>query len=410
MLSGAPFRGRRRTRLVVVTLIAALVAASCGSDDRTEDRSDASPTGPSADIPDVTFVVPADSEDPPEDPPEPDAAQPDAPWEPTQPDSVAERVRLGSRFEWCAHIQAVWDAHTAASAREAKAASMWAAAVEAHDTATDELDKAEAAIVLRDAHDAYSDARSDADEHVNAAIEPLLRSVARGGADPIDIAYRRAWEEFVSKASPAEVDLIRLRRGDVYNLETRPPPATTAVPMGIEAAAASDAAAEFSAQTVSSSDEAIAALAPLRDALVAARDARDAGDARDAAAAAVTAAQLMGDIAAAVAATHNAASRTANAVFETRRAIEHAETAGLAGVDPGLLDNATASQSAAEAAQAKMREEFSREFSDDIWDYWDLEQAPGQSLSLVTTAVYGAVLLHSAAHLAFARSLRESCR
>ncbi len=283
---------------------------------------------------------------------------------------------------------------------------MWAAAVDAHDAATDELDKAEAAIVLRDTYDAYSDARADADEHVNAAIEPLLRSVARGGADPIDIAYRRAWEEFASEASPAEVDLIRLR-GDIYDLETRPPPATTAVPMGIEAAAASDAAAEFSAQAVASSDEAIAALAALHDALVAARD---ASDARSAAAAAVTAAQLMGDIAAAVKATHNAASQTANAVFETRRAIEHAETAGLAGVDPGLLDNATASQSAAEAAQARMREEFSREFSDNIWDYWDLEQAPGQSLGLVTTAAYSAVLLHSTAYLAFARSLGESCR
>ena len=383
-----------RTHLIVMTIVAGLVAGSCGSDNGSDDNADGSTA-------DTTAVTSAVSTAGPEDPPEPDASS-----ETAQPDLVAERVRLGSRFGWCAEIQDVWDAHTAASAREAEAANMWAAAVDAHDAATDELDKAEAAIVLRDTYDAYSDARADADEHVNAAIEPLLRSVARGGADPIDIAYRRAWEEFASEASPAEVDLIRLR-GDVYDLETRPPPATTAVPMGIEAAAASDAAAEFSAQAVASSDEAIAALAALRDALVAARD---ASDARGAAAAAVTAAQLMGDIAAAVKATHNAASRATNAVFETRRAVEHAETAGLAGVEPGLLDNATASQSAAEAAQARMREEFSREFSDNIWDYWDLEQAPGQSLRLVTTAAYSAVLLHSTAYLAFAGSLGESCR
>ena len=396
--SGARSANRvTRTHLIVMTIVAGLVAGSCGSDNGSDDNAD----GSTADTAAVTSAV---STAGPEDPPEPDASS-----ETAQPDLVAERVRLGSRFGWCAEIQDVWDAHTAASAREAEAANMWAAAVDAHDAATDELNKAEAAIVLRDTYDAYSDARADADEHVNAAIEPLLRSVARGGADPIDIAYRRAWEEFASEASPAEVDLIRLR-GDVYDLETRPPPATTAVPMGIEAAAASDAAAEFSAQAVASSDEAIAALAALRDALVAARDASDAGDARDAAAGAVTAAQLMADIAAAVAATHNAASQAANAVFETRRAVEHAETAGLAGVDPGLLDNATASQSAAEAAQTRMREEFSREFSDNIWDYWDLEQAPGQSLRLVTTAAYSAVLLHSTAYLAFARSLGESCQ
>ena len=76
-------------------------------------------------------------------------------------------------------------------------------------------------------------------------------------------------------------------------------------------------------------------------------------------------------------------------------------------MDRELLNNAIASQSAAEAAQARIRNEI----SDSYWGYWDLdEQHPRQALGFVRSAAHSAVLLHSSAHLAFARSLGESCR
>ena len=407
VLSGAPFTGRGRTHLIVMTLIAGLVAASCGSDD----RSDASPTGSAPDTPAVTFVVPPDPEGPPEGPPE-DPPEPDAPWETAQPDSVAEPVRLGSRFTWCAEIRDVWDAHTAAFAREAEAANVLAAAVDAQDTATDELDKAEAANVLEGARESYRNARASADAHANAAIEPLLRSVAREGDEPEDIAYRRAWEAFASEASSEEVALMQLP-DDLWVRYSVPPagePWASPLALALDpdqteselaeylneaAAAASAAAAEFSAQAVSYSDEAIAAQVAFRDALVAARDAEAVSGA---ASAAVAAAQLVQDIAAAVEASVLATAEAAEAAYQTDDIIRVAEVAGLAAVDSGLRDNATASLSAAEAGLARIRDEI----SDDSSVNRDLDEAK--------SAAYRVVLLHSAAHLAFARSLGESCQ
>lgn len=432
VLSGVRFAGRmRRAHLVVVMLVVGLVAGSCGSDNASDDSS----TGSAADTTAETSAVPAAGSE--------DSPEPDAPSEAAQPDSVAEPVRLGSRFGWCAEIQDVWDAHTAAFAQEADAARMLAAAVDAHDSATDELDRAEAANVLEGAREAYRVARASADALAAVAIGPLLRSAAvdraEGGDEALDVAYRRAWEAFVSEASPAEVALMQ-------NGDSRWPPGlvhdeiTAAVtdtkyalanaqatvaeveaavaaaaaagavqtdpeqaePLEEVAAAASDTAAEFSAQAASFSDEAMAARASLRDALVAVHDARDVAAVSDAASAAVVAEQLVRDVTAAAAAWH----RVAEQVVDAARAIV---AAGAAGVDSLLLDSAKALQSAVEAGLARI---------DMISNSWraipgsrDLdEQPPEQALELAKSAAYHTVLLHSTAHLAFARSLGESCR
>ena len=87
-------------------------------------------------------------------------------------------------------------------------------AVDAHDAATDELDRAEAVAALEDAQHTYRDARAIAEAQAAVAMAPLLRSADVDGAgredETLDIAYRRAWEVFVSKASPAEVILMQL--------------------------------------------------------------------------------------------------------------------------------------------------------------------------------------------------------
>ena len=354
-------------------------------------------------------------------------------------------VRLGNRFEWCAQVQAVWDDHTTAFTAEAEAADAVSAALDARTAATDELDRAEAADALEDAQGRYRDARELTDARAHAAIEPLLQSanVDEGDDEPRDIAYRRAWEAFVSEATSAEVALMQLpdsfwvlhdlpdiAHAEAAALFSSSPVVAAEQPMaepveagevqsnseGAEplseaslkeaAAAASNAAAEFSAQAVSFSDEAIATRTALRDALVAARDARDAAAVPDAASAAVASMQLYFDITVAVEASYLAAANAAHATGVARRTLKNADAAGLA-VDPGFLDRAIASQSAAEAAQARIRDEIGSSFR----DYWNLdEQDPRQALGLVRGAAYDAVLLHSTAHLAFARSLGESCQ
>lgn len=405
---------RSRIRLYAAALSAVVVlSAACGGggdDSGSASQADAGPV-------EVPGVAASEAGHSGEGDPEGDAV---AELEPVQ-------VRLGDRFVWCAQVQAVWDDHTAAFAAEAEAAEAVSAAVAARTAATDELDQAEAAQALEAAQERYRDARANADAHAGAAIEPLLQSANadNGGDATRDIAYRRAWEAFVSEASSAEVALMQLP-DDVWveaaSATTTAPPATTAAPveagelqsdseqaesLAEAAAAASNAAAEFSAQAVSFSDEAIAARAALRDALVAARDARDAAAVPDEATAAVASLQLVRDIAVAVEATHLAAANAAHATRVTRRAIADADAAGLAGADQGLLNDAIASQSAAEAAQARIRDEI----SDSFWGYWDLdEQSPRQALWLARSAAHSAVLLHSTAHLAFARSLGESCR
>ena len=413
-----------RTRLIVLTLVVGLLAVACGGDDST-------PADSPANARPVTSTTSQTGSE--------GSLEPDATSEVVaQPDSRARpvRVELGSRFEWCAQTQAAWDAHIAASEVAAATAEALSAAVATRAAATDELDKAEADAALEDAQDAYHDARADADAQADAAIEPLLQSADLEADEhrdeTLDIAYTRAWEAFASEASPAELALMQLPHKywvshnltDIARAEAAAlfSDADSSWEVWIDseqaeslgedglneaAAAAAAAAAGFSAQAVSLSDEAIAARGALRDALVAARDARDAAAVSDAAAAAVGAFGLVRDIAVAVRASHAAAVLTETATDVTRRLVGAAEAAGFAGVDSGLFDNAAASLADAEAAQAKIDEEI----SDSFWGYWDLdEQSPRQALGLVRAAAYDAVLLHSTANTAFARSLGESCR
>ena len=168
------------------------------------------------------------------------------------------------------------------------------------------------------------------------------------------------------------------------------------------AAVASDAAAGFSAMTVSLGDEAKSALTRLRDSLAAVRDAQDAGSASQAAAIAVDAVGVVREIGVLTLASYTAAPMAFGATEAARRLVEQADTAGFAGAESGLIDDAVASAASADAALSSL------EAVELDWRDW-ASVALG-ALDPVFDVAYHTVLSHSTAHAAFAQSLSESCR
>ena len=168
------------------------------------------------------------------------------------------------------------------------------------------------------------------------------------------------------------------------------------------ATVAASAAAGFSAMTVSASDEAKSALITLQNSLAAVRDARDAGSASQAAAIAVDAFALVREIAVSTLVSDTAASMTFGATEVVRRLAEHADNAGFAGIDSGLVDDAVASAASANASLSSLE---AAELDPRSWTPVALA-----ALDPVFGVASGAVLSHSTAHAAFAQSLSESCR
>ena len=191
-----------RTRFVVVAMLAAvLLAAGCGGDDT---------------------------------PPEPEYSQTPSVTEPATGDLVgpgtttvrdsAQRTdqliagavgeaasaappRLGDRFSWCADIPAIWARQAQAQARADAAEAAYLAAMDVYDSATDELDKAEASHIAESALDHYEDLRSDLEDATSDAVK-LLTPGFSGADETRGIALERARDAYRASADPIVLRLL----------------------------------------------------------------------------------------------------------------------------------------------------------------------------------------------------------
>ena len=187
-----------RTRLVVVGLVVALLAAACGSGEDSDpaDRENETYSGAS-----VT------SEDEPAQNGHARASA--APAEESQQapaPAVAAPVQLGERFSWCANVQALWDAQDRARAETETAAAAHEAAVGVFEAATDDLDRAEAGEAVDDAYASYVFSTRDYGRvrwHAAALIfsdEPNLLGRAREDST-LQVAIERARDAYRANAA-----------------------------------------------------------------------------------------------------------------------------------------------------------------------------------------------------------------
>lgn len=119
--------------------------------------------------------------------------------------------RLGSRFEWCAELQAIWDDDHAAQLRLSQAFATETAALQAWQTATDDLDKAEAAVALDAARAASATEAAVAEDATEAAMWLLPSAEAayhESTSSPEIVAFSRAWQAFADGASDAYWDAV----------------------------------------------------------------------------------------------------------------------------------------------------------------------------------------------------------
>ena len=211
-----------RTRLLAVGLAVGLVAAGCGGGE------DSTPVGHEEDL--SSTAAEASGDDPGEDArTEPsttsdDEAQDevlsgdsivseDGPEQSAQPEATVELagVRLGDRFDWCADLQGVWDAHDEAHAVQLAAEAALAEAEAAYGAATDELDRAEALEEVERARSAFRGAVQAGDENRSLAANALFVASERHldeSADPLGVASSRAWLAFINAADAPTLDAI----------------------------------------------------------------------------------------------------------------------------------------------------------------------------------------------------------
>ncbi len=206
-----------RTRFMLAVLVFVLVAAACGGDD--SDPSDRAAAEP----PETFTTSDSGSEGSPEDSPE-DSPEADTTTDGEQMDSAAPGtasdagpldstsgtepqdssqpvVRLGDRFEWCAEMQAVWDAHDHALVALVAAEAGHEEALAKYEAATDELNRAEAREIVEAAQ---SDVREVNDKYQQALTDAVdqLRLARRATDDSTEgIAYQRAWEALSEKSA-----------------------------------------------------------------------------------------------------------------------------------------------------------------------------------------------------------------
>ncbi len=225
----------RRNCLIPAVLAFVLVASGCGG------GNDGDPSSAGEDTLPETFAT-ADSglEGSPEDSPEipsgadtaPDDEQMDSPApdsasdiEPLESPSGTEAqdsiqpeassqpvVRLGSRFGWCADVQAIWDAHDEALAVVRVLEDALQEVQSAFDAATDDLDRAEIRGVLdnaaashTNAQDAFDAARGRATRYLAEARKisnrermPEAAANAVRGDETFQVAVDRAWAALLS--------------------------------------------------------------------------------------------------------------------------------------------------------------------------------------------------------------------
>lgn len=186
-----------RTRLIVpVVLAVALLAAACGGGGGDEE------TAPGEDDQQAQEL---------EQPQEPEGSGTAPTATPAAVNVPEPPPRLGSRFEWCAELQAIWDDDHAAQLRLSQAVDTETAALQAWQTATDDLDKAEAAVALEAAREASVAAATVAEDATEAAM--WLLPSAEGAyhdstSSPEIVAFSRAWQAFADNASDAYWDAV----------------------------------------------------------------------------------------------------------------------------------------------------------------------------------------------------------
>ena len=215
-----------RNRLILATLAFVLVAAACGGgddstssssgDDNLPETFTTSDSGPEG-SPEVSSGADTTTDGEQMDSTAPDPTSETAPLDSpsgTEPqDSIQPEassqpvVRLGSRFGWCADVQAIWDAHDEALAVVRVLEDALQEAQAAFDAATDDLDRAEIRGVLdnaaashTNAQDAFDAARGRATRYLAEARKisnrermPEAQANAVRGDETLQIAVDRAW-------------------------------------------------------------------------------------------------------------------------------------------------------------------------------------------------------------------------
>lgn len=119
--------------------------------------------------------------------------------------------RLGNRFEWCAELQAIWDDDHAAQLRLSQAVDTEAAALQAWQTAADDLDKAEASVALDVAREASAAATTVAEDATAAAMWLLPSAEAAyhdSTSSPEVVAFSRAWQAFADNVGDTYWDAV----------------------------------------------------------------------------------------------------------------------------------------------------------------------------------------------------------
>ncbi len=202
-----------RPRIFAAGIALALVAAACGGGedgDPADAAGGADPAAAASDAdasedtsPEVPVMTEPDEQ---EDSPSGAAtASPVEPEAPAEPDTVVEYVpiQLGSRFGWCAEVQATWDDYDRSLEKMLAAETALQEAEDAYGSATDELDRAEALIELEKAQRIFPEAveAHDSGRHRAANGVAWTYQLQSGGSThPQGVAYKRAWSAFVDHA------------------------------------------------------------------------------------------------------------------------------------------------------------------------------------------------------------------
>ena len=203
-----------RARLILSILILVLVAGACGGD---EDSTPASPEDARPEF------------DAPETPSQDDIS--DEPQDSLQAAILSQPVvLLGNRFGWCSDVEDVWATNEAALATLLTVEANYEEALDAYETTTDELDRAEAWQALEDLGRSYNEQLDEAHEALTEAVWQLHDARRAQGGQPEGIAYRRAWEVLLT-ADPDVAGLspaVGFRSSGSTSIAT---PTTTAAPV-----------------------------------------------------------------------------------------------------------------------------------------------------------------------------------
>lgn len=200
-----------RTRSIIVAMLAiSVLAVGCGGDESAEE-------GPQATEPEVTTsdepTTASDSTEP---------AEQAAPA-PAEPEPAP--ARLGDRFPWCADAQVTWDYLAETSAQLEAAETTLQEAQGAVDSASDDLDRAEAGQALEAASAAHADAALRV-QGANRSVSWLINPDRDLSDDTEAIAFQRAETAWRASADPAVVELHDFLRdpGPAEPWPEEPPP------------------------------------------------------------------------------------------------------------------------------------------------------------------------------------------